>query len=106
MATQKGGGGPKGKSSMDWSSPVRSRMDGLSDGANKDEPHIPWTLLVVLLVVSLLFVIVMPVLGVMYMDLNTALEVAKAQNVRLQAEIERARELQVRILREIQERGE
>jgi hypothetical protein len=68
-------------------------MDGPRFRVSKDDGNVPWSLLVCLLVMSLVFVIAIPVLGFMYMDMSNATVVA----VR---EINRMRELRRAMLEE------
>ena len=69
----------------------------MGDDSNKDEPHIPWSLLVTVLVLCIVLVIVLPVMGVAYMDMNNA-------TARAMEETKKMRELRTKILLEI--RGE
>ncbi len=71
---------------MGWSNLFRRSMDGPRVRVSKDDGNVPWSLLICLLVMSLVFVIAIPVLGFMYMDMSNATVVA----VR---EIHRMREL-------------
>ena len=64
---------------------------------DKDEPHIPWSLLVAVLVLCLVLVVALPVMGIMYMDMNNATNAAMQ-------EIKKMRELRAKIMIEI--RGE
>jgi len=61
----------------------------MADDSNKNEPHIPWTLLITVLVLCIVLVIVLPVMGVAYMDMNNAMykaaeETRKMKELRLQ----------------------
>jgi len=62
----------------------------------KDERDIPWSLLIAVVVLCFVLVIALPVMGIMYMDMNNA--TAKAME-----EIKKMRELRAKILMEIQE---
>lgn len=68
-------------------------MDGPRFRVSKDDGNVPWALLVCLLTMSLVFVIAIPVLGFMYMDMSNATVIA----VR---EINRMRELKRAMLEE------
>ena len=68
-------------------------MDGPRFRVSKDDGNVPWSLLICLLTMSLVFVIAIPVLGFMYMDMSNATVVA----VR---EIQRMRELRRAMLEE------
>lgn len=78
---------------MGWSNLFRRSMDGPRIRVSKDDGNVPWSLLICLLVMSLVFVIAIPVLGFMYMDMNNATVMA----VR---EIHRMRELKRAMLEE------
>ena len=67
----------------------------MGDDSNKDEPHIPWSLLVTVLVLCIVLVIVLPVMGIAYMDMNNA--TAKAME-----EVRKMRELRAKIMMEMQ----
>jgi hypothetical protein len=67
----------------------------MRNDSNKDEPHIPWSLLVAVLVLCLVLVIALPVMGVMYMDMNNATNAAMQ-------EIKKMRELRAKLLIELQ----
>jgi hypothetical protein len=62
---------------------------------DKDEPHIPWSLLVAVLVLCLVLVIALPVMGIMYMDMNNA-------TVMAMEEVKKMRELRAKILMQMQ----
>ena len=67
----------------------------MDNDTNKDEPHIPWSLLVTVLVLCIVLVIVLPVMGVAYMDMNNA-------TARAMEETKKMRELRAKILLEMQ----
>jgi hypothetical protein len=60
---------------------------------DKDEPNVPWTLLVCLLVMALVLVIALPMIGIILMDANNATNAALT-------EVRRMRELRLQILKE------
>ena len=62
---------------------------------DKDEPHIPWSLLVAVLVLCLVLVVALPVMGIMYMDMNNATNAAMQ-------EIKKMRELRAKIMLQMQ----
>jgi len=70
-------------------------MVPMGDDSNKDEPHISWTVFFAVLVVCVVLVIVLPALGVMYMDMNNATIVANE-------EIRKMKELRLKLLTEMQ----
>ena len=67
----------------------------MDNDTNKDEPHIPWSLLVTVLVLCIVLVIVLPVMGIAYMDMNNA-------TARAMEETKKMRELRAKILLEMQ----
>jgi hypothetical protein len=67
----------------------------MGDDINKNESHIPWSLLVTVLVLCLVLVIALPIMGVMYMDMNNATAAAMQ-------EVKKMRELRAKILMEMQ----
>ena len=67
----------------------------MGDDADKNEPHIPWSLLVTVFVLCLVLVVVLPVMGVMYMDMNNA-------TVRAMEEIKKMREVRAMIMMQMQ----
>jgi hypothetical protein len=82
---------------MGWSNPFRRGVVRRSPPASSNEPDIPWALLVAVVVLCFVLVIALPVMGVMYMDMNNAL-------YRAQEETRRMKELRLKVLREM--RGE
>ena len=67
----------------------------MGNDSDKDEPHIPWSLLVTVLVLCIVLVIVLPVMGIAYMDMNNA-------TARAMEETKKMRELRAKILLELQ----
>ena len=82
---------------MGWGNPFRRSVVRRSSAADSDEPHIPWTLLIAVVVLCLVLVIALPVMGVMYMDMNNAM-------YRAEEETRKMKELRLKVLREL--RGE
>ena len=95
MATGKGKKESKGTTDIRFSSSVRNNLVPMGNDTDKDEPHIPWSLLVAVLVLCLVLVVALPIMGIMYMDMNNA--TAKAMQ-----EIKKMRELRAKILMELQ----
>ena len=97
MATQKKNSGNQVKGGMGLGSGVRSYMGGGTPVANnekRDDENVPWSLIVVVLSVLLMFFIVMPVLAFMYYDMYFATqaavsEVKKMRELRKEIQIER-----------------
>ena len=69
----------------------------MADDTPPNEPHIPWSLLITVLILCIVLVIVLPVMGVAYMDMNNATIMATE-------EIRKMKELRIKILTEVQER--
>ena len=96
MATGKYKKKAQGTTNVSNRGAVHNVMVRMGNDTDKDESHIPWSLLVTVLVLCLVLVIALPIMGVMYMDMNNA--TAKAME-----EIKKMRELRAKILMEIQE---
>ena len=67
----------------------------MGDDSDKNEPNIPWSLLITVLVLCIVLVLVLPVMGVAYMDMNNA-------TARAMEETKKMRELRAKILLEMQ----
>lgn len=91
MATSKDNRGSQSKGGMDWGGSIRPSVVQRPPDPAPNESHIPWSLLVAVLVMCLVLVIVLPVMGIMYMDMNNATAVAVE-------EIKKMRELRAKIL--------
>lgn len=91
MATGKNSGGSSGKSNMDWGGGVRNPVVRSSNDRPSSDSHIPWSLLIAVVVLCFVLVIALPVMGLMYMDMNNAVHLAKE-------EIRKMRELRAKIL--------
>jgi hypothetical protein len=97
MATQKKNSGNQGKGNVGFGSTLRNSMGGGSNVANDkkhDYENVPWSLIVVVLTVVLMFFIVMPILAFMYYDMYYATqaavhEVRKMKELRKEIQIER-----------------
>ena len=97
MATQKKNSGSPGKGNVGFSSTLRNSMGGgtnVADDKKHDYENVPWSLIVVVLAVVLMFFIVMPVLAFMYYDMYYATqaavhEVRKMRELRKEIQIER-----------------
>ena len=97
MATQKKNSGTQGKSGVGFGSNFRSNLGGVSNVADNEKRNpedVPWSLIVVVLAVLLMFFIVMPVLAFMYYDMYYATqaavhEVRKMRELRKEIQIER-----------------
>jgi hypothetical protein len=97
MATQKKNSGNQVKGGVGFGSGVRSYMGSGNNVANnekRDDENVPWSLIVVVLTVVLMFFIVMPILAFMYYDMYFATqaavhEVKKMRELRREIQIER-----------------
>lgn len=81
---------------MGWLSPFRNRVVRRPPSASSSEPDVPWVLLICVLVMALTFAVVIPVLGIMYMDMWNATQAAAY-------EIRKMRELRKQIINEMRE---
>ena len=82
---------------MGWSNPFRRSVVRRNPPSSSSESDVPWALLVAVLVLCFVLVIALPVMGVMYMDMNNAM-------IRALEETRKMKELRLKILREL--RGE
>ena len=97
MATQKKNSGNQVKGGVGFGSGVRSYMGSGNNVANsekRDDENVPWSLIVVVLTVVLMFFIVMPILAFMYYDMYFATqaavhEVRKMKELRREIQVER-----------------
>ena len=76
-------------------SSIRNNVVHMADDTPQNESHIPFTLLLTILVLCIVLVIALPVMGVMYMDMNNATIVANE-------EIRKMKELRLKLLTEMQ----
>ena len=74
---------------------VHNIVVSMANDPDSNEPHIPWSLLVTVLVLCLVLVIALPIMGIMYMDMNNA-------TVAAMQEVKKMRELRAKILMEMQ----
>jgi hypothetical protein len=97
MATQKKNSGNQVKSGVGLGSGVRNYMGGgtnVADNEKRNSEDVPWSLIVVVMAVLLMFFIIMPVLAFMYYDMYYATqaavhEVRKMRELRKEIQIER-----------------
>jgi len=87
----------KGTDSANYRGAVHNVMVSMGNDTNKDESHVPRSLLIAVVVVCFVLVLALPIMGIMYMDMNNA--TAKAME-----EVKKMRELRAKIIMEI--RGE
>ena len=97
MATGKYKKKNRGADDVNSSGSFHTSVVSMGNDNDKDEPHIPFTLLIALLVMCIVLIVALPVMGIMYMDMNNATNAAMQ-------EIKKMRELRAKIMIEI--RGE
>lgn len=95
MATSKSKKADSKSTDVNFRSVVRDPMVPKRNDSDKDEPHVPFTLLISLLVMCIVLIIALPVMGIMYMDMNNATNVAME-------EIKKMRELRAKIMLQMQ----
>ena len=77
---------------------VHNIVVSMANGNDKDERDVPWSLLIAVVVLCFVLVIALPVMGLMYMDMNNATNAAIV-------EIDRMRRLRNLILRELEDKN-
>ena len=82
---------------MRWRGGVRNPVVRNPNDRPSSDSHIPWSLLIAVVVLCFVLVIALPVMGVMYMDMNNAM-------YRAVEETRKMKELRLKIIREL--RGE
>lgn len=93
MATGKGTGGDKGKGGMDWSTGVRPSVVQRPNDSSASQSHVQGYLSAIVVVLCVVLMLLIPVLAVMWGDLNAAL-------VRTEYLITRMQTLREQLLRE------
>ena len=88
MATGKNKKENQGSTDIRFRSSVRNDMVPMGNDSDKNEPHVSGVVFFTVLVVCVVLVIVLPALGIMYMDMNNATvkaieETKKMQELRL-----------------------
>ena len=91
MATKPSNKPSQSNGGMDWGSPVRGGMDVGNNGSNKDESDVSLIVVLCIAIMALTFVIAIPMLGFMYMDMHNATSAAIS-------EVRKMRELRAKIL--------
>jgi hypothetical protein len=95
MATSKDKKEAKRTTDFTFGSSVRNSVVPVGDDINKNESHIPTPILIAGLVVCIVLIILIPVIGVAYMDMNNA-------TVRAMEETRKMRELRAKIMLQMQ----
>jgi hypothetical protein len=97
MATGKYKKKAQGTTNVSDRGSVHNVLVSMGNDTDKNESHVPWSLLITVVVLCFVLVIALPIMGIMYMDMNNA--TAKAME-----EVKKMRELRAKIMLEI--RGE
>jgi hypothetical protein len=77
---------------------VHNVLVSMANDNDKNERDVPWILLIAVVVLCLVLVIALPVMGIMYMDMNNATNAAIV-------EIDRMRRIRNLMLRELKEKN-
>jgi hypothetical protein len=93
MATKAGNKSAKGSSGVDWSSRVGSPMVRPSDDRSASDNGTPWALIAAVFVLCLVLIVIIPVMGLMYLEMNLATQAAVK-------EITKMKELRLKLLKE------
>ena len=94
MATGKYKKKDQGTTNLHSGGGVHNVMVSMGNDSNKNESHVPWSLLIAVVVLCFVLVIALPIMGIMYMDMNNA--TAKAME-----EVKKMRELRAKIIMEM-----
>ena len=97
MATGKFKKKNRGTDDVNRGGSVHNVVVSMANDTDKDERDVPWSLLIAVVVLCFVLVIALPVMGIMYMDMNNA-------TIAAMQEVKKMRELRVKILLEM--RGE
>ena len=95
MATGKYKKKAQGTTNVSDRGAVHNIVVRMGNDTDKNESHIPWSLLVAVLVLCLVLVVALPVMGIMYMDMNNA-------TIKATEEIKKMRELRAKIMLQMQ----
>jgi len=82
---------------MGWGNPFRRSVVRRSVSSDPNEPYVPWTLLLAVVVLCFVLIIALPVMGIMYVDMNNAMYKAAEETRKM-------KELRLEILKQM--RGE
>ena len=79
---------------MGWSNPFRRGVVRRSAASSEDESHVPWIRVLCLLIMGLVIVVLVPLIGLQYMEMNNAtnaaiVEIRKMKELRLKLLLER-----------------
>ena len=93
MATGKFKKKNRGADDVNSRGAVHNIVVPMANDSNQDERDVPWSLLIAVIVLCFVLVLALPVMGVMYMDMNNATNAAME-------EIRKMRDLRSKILLE------
>ena len=96
MATGKYKKKAQGTTNVSNRGSVHNVMVRMGDDTDKNERDVPWSLLIAVVVLCFVLILALPIMGIMYMDMNNATAVAME-------EIKKMRELRAKILLGVQE---
>ena len=86
----------QGAANVNRGGTVHNVVVSMANDINKDERDVPWSLLIAVVVLCFVLVLALPVMGVMYMDMNNA-------TIAAMEEVKKMRELRAKILMGVQE---
>ena len=95
MATGKYKKKDQGAANVNRGGGVHNIVVPMANDTDKDERDVPWSLLIAVIALCFVLVIALPVMGIMYMDMNNA-------TVAAMQEVKKMRELRLKILMEMQ----
>jgi len=75
---------------------VHNVVVSMANDNAKDESDVPWSLLIAVVVLCFVLILALPIMGIMYMDMNNA-------TIAAMEEIKKMRELRAKILLGVQE---
>jgi len=81
----------RGAANVNRGGSVHNVVVRMGDDTNKNERDVPWSLLIAVVVLCFVLVIALPVMGIMYMDMNNA-------TIAAMEEVKKMRELRAKIL--------
>ena len=96
MATGKYKKKNQGAANINRGGGVHNVVVSMANDTNSDERDIPWSLLIAVVVLCFVLILALPIMGIMYMDMNNATAAAME-------EIKKMRELRAKILMGVQE---
>jgi hypothetical protein len=95
MATGKYKKKNQGTVNVNRSGGIHNVVVSMANDINKNESDVPWSLLIAVVVLCFVLILALPVMGIMYMDMNNA-------TIAAMEEVKKMRELRAKILMEMQ----